>query len=189
MPDQEDNQLRTLLQAIQSGDAEAFRLLQEHFRPLFTRLRRLQHLPYRGTLGALEDTDLEQEFALILWETATTLETDDHFEEILKRRLNRELKRCLRHERREQQKRATLDPALLAAPKDNPSTLPSGDGRLLAAIASLSPKQQEVIKHIYWGEQTAHQIAAHLSVTPQAVTALRRRAERRLQILLMEKTH
>lgn len=58
--------------------------------------------------------------------------------------------------------------------------------RLGNALRRLSPRQRAVIARFYGQEQTVRQIAGALGVTPQAVTALRRRAEAALRDALEE---
>ena len=50
------------------------------------------------------------------------------------------------------------------------------DPRLGRALRRLSPRQRSVVAGLYWRDRTARELARDLGVTPQAVTALGRRA-------------
>ena len=64
---------------------------------------------------------------------------------------------------------------------------PVGAGRNIArAIERLSPRQRAVIAGIYYREVKVRALAAELQVTPQAVTALHRRALAALRTILTE---
>jgi len=99
--------------------------------------------------------------------------------EALRRQLVRRIREYVRAERRRMGRQITAnDETLERALARRAGASPGGAaGRTVArAIERLSPQQRAVVAALYFRDEKVAELAAHLNVTPQAVTALHRRA-------------
>ncbi len=135
--------------------------------------------------GVVDADDLRQEARL---QTIDLLrdyrpERNGNLEAYLRTKLRWRVANYLRAERR-RGRAVPLDEETIRHPSAELQTsLHAGfeNPRLAGALRRLSPRQRAVIARIYGQERATRQIAAELGVSPQAVTALRRRAEASLK--------
>ncbi len=99
----------------------------------------------------------------------------DHFA----RRLHLRVRNYLRAERRRAARCVVLPQSILdlALSRRAASVRPSPNGRSVdRALERLSARQRSVIAGLYFGEKSIAALATDLGISPQAVTALHRRA-------------
>ncbi|MCL4370593.1 MAG: sigma-70 family RNA polymerase sigma factor [Chloroflexi bacterium] len=152
----------------------------ERYRPLVLTL--IKGLSRQSHLAGLEAEDLFQEANAALIEL-----TRDYAPQrgvplgnYLKQKLKWRLVNFLNRELRRKQRTLEIDESILEHLVQRTEALPSPDvlnPRLRAAFRRLSPKQRSVLYEIYWRDRSAQELAQQLGVSPQNVTALRRRAE------------
>ena len=152
----------------------------ERYRPLV-----LTHV--RGLFGhsqqaGVDVEDLFQEANAMLVELARDYapERGVPFGNYLKQKLKWHLVNLLARELRRKNRVVEIDQSAWESLVEEPEVLGPAEvlnPRLRAALRCLSPRQRRVLYGIYWREKTAQELAGQLGVTPQSITALRRRAE------------
>ena len=176
-----DPVVQELLCRAQQGDAGAMDALITKYQPLLASLARRFREHLNGH-PAIDRDDLRQEGARQFVELAQeyAAERGVSFGVYLKNKLAWRMSNYLRAERRRTSQNRPLD----GAPLDHlceefRTAVHAGieNPRLRSALRRLSPKQRGVISRIYWQEKTVAEIARADGISPQAVTALRRRAE------------
>lgn len=142
----------------------------------------------------VETADVSQQAALTVVENVTSgsLSRDPSPDELsaLSRMLALRIREFLRAERRRFGRQVTVDDAVLEralARRASPTRSDGPSGRALTrALEQLSPRQRAVITRIYFDDAPVAAIATSLEVTPQAITALHRRALQALRKKLVE---
>jgi hypothetical protein len=112
--------------------------------------------------------------------TPATVRPAESFADTLNRAVRQRIRSYLRAERRRSGRQVaadltTLDRLLARRRGDSPGEGPTGLA-LARALARLSPRQRAVIAGLYERDRPVAMLAAELGVTPQAVTAVHRRA-------------
>ena len=162
----------------QSGDAAATAALLERYRPLLASVTRRW---WRGLPTGVERADVEQEASKCLCELILAYDParGSPLGAFLKASLGWRVSHFLRAEAR-RARHGRLDDLDVEEIADSVVVDPTpgiANPRVARALRRLSPRQRGVIAGIFWRDRTTKELAAELSVTPQAVTALRRRAE------------
>jgi RNA polymerase sigma-70 factor (ECF subfamily) len=142
--------------------------------------------------GIADEDDLRQEARMQTYCLLRDFrpELNGNMEAYLRVKLRWRVANYLRAERRRRRLLVPLEEETLNHPTEEPApTVWAGldHPHLERALRGLSPRQRAVIARFYWQEQTVRQIAGALGVSPQAVTALRRRAEAALRETLRSK--
>lgn len=175
-----------LVQAARSGDSLAISQLWDACTPI---LEDALH-QHPGLVSAVEPADAAQEAALtflrVLQSTAVAQRegdaTDDRedFASTLARALYWRLRDYIRAERRRRSRQAFADTFAMerALARSATGARTGGPpGRALArALASLSPRQRAVVAALYFKEMAVPEVSKAMDISPQAVTALHRRA-------------
>jgi len=176
-----------LAAAARRGDREALQALYGRYRPLLAGVVARVRPPLPA---GVEPGDLEQEAAQQFCELVRAFDPDRgvNLTTYLQKALKWRVASFLRAEAR-RAGHLPLESADLSRLADEMAVSPSPERaspRLARALRQLSPRQRAVIAGLYWRERTAGEMARELGVTPQAVTALRRRAEAAIREELSE---
>ncbi|MCL5025951.1 MAG: sigma-70 family RNA polymerase sigma factor [Chloroflexi bacterium] len=173
-----------------STDALPLEDLLSRYEPLVLRVAASFRVQVRA--GVVDEDDLRQEARAqmigLLREYQPRL--NSNLEAYLHTKLRWRIANYLRAERRRNRLAVPLNEDTMQHPAVELETrLHAGleHPRLGNALRRLSPRQRAVIARFYGHEQSVRQIAGALGVTPQAVTALRRRAEAALREELEER--
>lgn len=176
-----------LVSAARTGDPDALATLWDMCAPILRFALRRQ----RSHLSTVPPSDLAQEAAVLFLELLRRPadRPDEPFGRRFARTLYWRLHDYLRAERRRLGRQvAATEPDLERALRQRAAGSASGpSGRLVArAIERLSPRQRAVIAGIYFEDRKETALAAELGVSPQAISALHRRALATLRGLLSE---
>jgi len=142
----------------------------------------VRHLARSSRRAGVDLEDLSQEANIALVELVREYAPDRGvpFGSYLKQKLKWRLVNFLARELNRRRRTTGVDESIVERLADSTEALPSTEvlnPRLRAALRQLSPKQRSVLFEVYWREKTTCEIARQLGITPQGVTALRRRAE------------
>ena len=179
--------LASLVDAARQGDSIALQRLYGCYRPLLRGI--VAELRSRLPAG-LDPDDLAQETARHFCELVRAFDPAQgtNLTTYLQRKLRWRVVNFLRAEKRRaghlRLEAAQLD--RLAEEMGHARHDDLASPRLARALRRLSPRQRTVIAGIYWQERRAGELARQLGITPQAVTALRRRAEAALRREFLE---
>lgn len=171
----------SLVARAQGGDGSAIATLFEACRPLIEAAVR-SRLPIRN-LPSVDEDDLRQETAKDFIELVQEYHPRKGPLGIyLRRKLKWRLANYLRAERRRSGRgRIPLRPIGAASPtKRHPASarvVRLRGVRLKSALRTLTPRQRAVLHKHHWEGKKVGEVAREMGVAPQAVTAMRRRAE------------
>ena len=174
---------------IQPGEPAQLDHLVNDYQPLVATM--VKHLAQSSRRAGVELEDLLQEANTALVELAREYAPDRGvpFGSYLKQKLKWHLANFLLRELKRRSRTVEMDESMVEHLVAKTETLPSAEvlnPRLRAALRQLSPKQRSVLYEVYWREKTTYEIARQLGVSPQSITALRRRAEEHLRRDLTE---
>lgn len=168
----------------QPGEPAHLGQIVNDYQPLVATM--VKHLVHSSRRAGVELEDLLQEANIALVELAREYAPDRGvpFGSYLKQKLKWRLVNFLTRELKRRNRTVGMDESMVEHLVAKTETLPSADvlnPRLRAALRQLSPKQRSVLYEVYWREKSTHEIARQLGVSPQSITALRRRAEEHLR--------
>ncbi|MBI4317157.1 MAG: sigma-70 family RNA polymerase sigma factor [Chloroflexi bacterium] len=178
-----DGTTTQLLAEARGGDDGALGLLLVRYRPLLASIVRQMGGHSNGILDA---DDLRQEAAKAFVELVKEFDSPSptDFGSYLRQKLKWRLTNYLRRERRKSGRQAPLGKEVLDTLVEEMKPafdLDINNPRLRAALRSVSPKQRSIIFRLYWQDRSVQEVAAELNLSTQSVTALRRRAEKRIK--------
>jgi RNA polymerase sigma factor (sigma-70 family) len=179
-----------LFLAARSGDGPSRASLWDSCAPIFDEAVRRN----RFTPATLDPADVAQEAAVIFLRLLTTAEpspaTGAEFIHRFAGALRWRLRAYVSAERRRLGRTASADESRLERAlqaKASGASRSGPPGRQIArALERLLPRQRAVVAALYFDDKPVAALARELGVTPQAVTALHRRALARLRKVLEE---
>ncbi len=179
-----------LVFAARGGDEPALASLWECCAPLLDEAVRWN----RATPATLDAGDVAQEAALIFLKLLKSADTPPtggaDFVQRLRSALRWRLRAYLSAERRRLGRAATADEATLERAlhaRASGAAQAGPPGRQVArALERLLPRQRAVVAALYFEDKSVATLSRDLGVTPQAITALHRRALVRLRKILAE---
>jgi RNA polymerase sigma factor (sigma-70 family) len=132
----------------------------------------------------IEYADVVQQAALVVAEYVRahheSLEVADVDPTVLRHQVLRRIREYVRAERRRIGRQVLADDGALERTLARRATGVSAGGAsgrgLARAIEKLSPRQRAVVTALYFRDERVSELAVELKVTPQAITALHRRA-------------